>query len=310
MNRFSQYFRSDFQELARRYSERLPVWEKFAERVKEKVEEALQKSRLEYIRVEYRIKSLESFLEKCMRRNFNNPFTDIRDIIGFRIIFPFVDDLDNFHEMVNTHFDVVERTNKRDAQGYKVFAYEAIHYHLLLDGTMFELQLRTLIQNTWAVLDQRLFYKTRDTVPHHIRRKMNRLVALFEIAEDEFKLLRGECLDYIQIYSKAKSQSLSPLPLNIMSLEAFHRTCYKDLTFVKENVDMTINLLKQYGIETIGDLKDAMEETEHLRQQQMERMPDYSHYFDVYLYVVISWLKSGKKPEMIETPTAETEIAN
>jgi ppGpp synthetase/RelA/SpoT-type nucleotidyltranferase len=290
-NTFGAYFRKDFKELARIYSERLPKLEEMAEKLEALLVNELKLGGIEFIEVETRVKTLESFLEKCMRKNINNPFTDITDLVGVRVIFPFLDDLDIVEPVIKKNFEILKKVDKKQEQGYKVFAYEAIHYHLLYEGSVFELQLRTLIQHTWAVLDQKLFYKTRDKVPNQIRRRMNRLIALFELVDEEFQELKNDCREYIRAYSCAKIQTLAPLPLDIMSLEAYHRTSFSNLLFIKENVDLTIEILHNYSIRTIGDLINVMEESKELRKEKSLSMPEYANYFDFQLMVVISYLK-------------------
>jgi ppGpp synthetase/RelA/SpoT-type nucleotidyltranferase len=277
------------------YSERSPKLEKFSSIIENLIIDEIKQSRIDIISIETRVKTLESFLEKCMRKNINNPFTDITDLIGVRIVFPFFDDLEKMEVILKKNFDILKKVDKKQEQGYKVFAYEAVHYHLLYEGNVFELQLRTLIQHTWAVLDQKLFYKTRDKVPHQIRRRMNRLIALFELVDEEFQELKDDCKEYIRAYSCAKVQTLSPLPLDIMSLEAYHRTSFAKFEFIKENVDLTIEILHNYNIKSIGDLISIMEESKDLRDEKSVAMPEYASYFDFQLLVVISYLKRREK---------------
>lgn len=305
MTKISQYFRSDFQELARLYAERKPRYEEFVQKADLRLREIFRHPKVELYGIDHRIKSLESFLEKCMRKSVNNPFNDIIDLVGFRIIFLYSEHLEAIEQIIRDHFQVLARFDKKQEYGYKVFAYDAVHYHLLFEGQAFELQLRTLIQHTWAVLDQRLFYKTQDRVPHQIRRKMNRLAALFELAEEEYRRMREECRDFIEEYSLAKSDTLAPLPLDLMSLEAYHRTCFSTHDFVRENVDLTIKLLHNYGVRTIGDLREAMRESEELRKRKSEEMAEYANFFDFHLFIVISMLK--QRDEVREKPTTEID---
>ena len=76
---FGAYFRTDFKELARIYSERLPKLKEVASSIEELIVEEIKSARIDVINIETRIKTLESFLEKCMRKNINNPFTDVAD---------------------------------------------------------------------------------------------------------------------------------------------------------------------------------------------------------------------------------------
>ena len=47
----------------------------------------------------------------------------------------------------------------------------------------FEVQVRSTIQDAWSVLDHKIKYKK--SIPHSLRRQINALAALFEIADRE-----------------------------------------------------------------------------------------------------------------------------
>ena len=48
----------------------------------------------------------------------------------------------------------------------------------------FELQIRTIIQDSWSVLDHKIKYKK--SIPGQLKRRINVLSALFELADREF----------------------------------------------------------------------------------------------------------------------------
>ena len=53
-----------------------------------------------------------------------------------------------------------------------------------------ELQIRTVIQDAWSMLDHKIKYK--NSIPQNLKRRINRLSALFEIADDEFLNIQKE----------------------------------------------------------------------------------------------------------------------
>ena len=57
----------------------------------------------------------------------------------------------------------------------------------------FELQIRTTVQDSWSVLDHKIKYKRN--IPDSLRRRINRLAALFELADQEFVDIRDETLN-------------------------------------------------------------------------------------------------------------------
>jgi hypothetical protein len=54
----------------------------------------------------------------------------------------------------------------------------------------FELQIRTIIQDAWSVLDHKIKYKKN--IPNELKRRIIRLSALFEVADEEFLRIKGE----------------------------------------------------------------------------------------------------------------------
>lgn len=296
MNRLTCYFRSDFADLARIYNERLDGMRKFADEMRARIEALLAECGVEGARVECRVKTLESFLEKVLRKNLNNPFMDCVDLIGLRIVYPFGEDRDGIEAAVTRRFEVLERFDKREEQGYKVFAYTALHLHLLHEGRVFELQFRTLIQDTWSQIDNLLFYKTGDTVPPAIRRKMNRLLALFEIADDEFQSLRDEVRDYVRGHARASDSALKAMPVDLMSLEIYQRKALPALKFHRENVDATVGVLHNRGLRTIGDVASLLAATEEARRRRSAEMPEYADRFDFHLFAALAEAHGVRQP--------------
>lgn len=288
MNRLTCYFRSDFADLARIYQDRLESMNRFAAAMRARVEAVLDEAGVAGARVECRVKSLESFLEKVLRKNLNNPFTDCVDLIGLRVVYPFGEDRDAIERAVSDRFEVLERYDKRQEQGYKVFAYTALHLHLLHEGRVFELQFRTLIQDTWSQIDTLLFYKTGDTVPPAIRRKMNRLLALFEIADDEFQSLRDEVREFVRGHARASDEAMRAMPLDLMSLEVYQRKAMPALRFLREHVDAAVGVMLNRGLRTVGEVEALLSRTEEPRRRRAKEMPEHADRFDFHLFAALA----------------------
>jgi hypothetical protein len=59
-----------------------------------------------------------------------------------------------------------------------------------------EIQVRTVLQDAWAIIDHHLSYKQESDVPKILRRKLNSLAGLVETAHDQFDQVRNEREDY------------------------------------------------------------------------------------------------------------------
>lgn len=127
----------------------------------------------------------------------------ITDLIGIRIVCLYEDELDLVAEVVRSHFEVIEISNRvADVESTEsAFGYKGLHMDLRLNATRaplpeyaayapyrFELQVRTVIQDAWSVLDHKIKYKK--SIPNALKRRINVLSALFELADREFKQIR------------------------------------------------------------------------------------------------------------------------
>jgi hypothetical protein len=60
----------------------------------------------------------------------------------------------------------------------------------------YEIQARTVLEHAWAEIEHDLGYRSRDAVPDAVRRRLNRLAGLLELADQEFVAIRRELTDY------------------------------------------------------------------------------------------------------------------
>ncbi|MEO5323046.1 hypothetical protein PV773_06955 [Mesorhizobium sp. CC13] len=77
----------------------------------------------------------------------------------------------------------------------------------------FELQIRTVVQDSWSVLDHKIKYKK--SIPIELKRRINTLAALFELADREFREIREgttEALNRTEEYGTIEAESASPEP--------------------------------------------------------------------------------------------------
>lgn len=165
--------------------------------------------------VSARIKSYDECIRKFKRRYLpdiaNGQSYEIKDflsdIIGIRAICFYSDDIEVIERELKKQFRIIETTDK-SGQLEKTddkFGYKSLHLILELKKKAslnkesqnfcklkFELQVRTVIQDAWSNLDHKIKYKK--SIPQKLSRRINRLSALFEIAEDEFMNIRDEIM--------------------------------------------------------------------------------------------------------------------
>jgi ppGpp synthetase/RelA/SpoT-type nucleotidyltranferase len=129
----------------------------------------------------------------------------ITDLIGLRLVCLYEDEIEPMGEFVRRHFNVIEVSDKTaEIEGTEnAFGYKGLHLDLTLDAERaampeyqlfapyrFELQIRTIIQDSWSTLDHKIKYKK--SIPGSLKRRINTLAALFELADREFRQVRDE----------------------------------------------------------------------------------------------------------------------
>jgi len=157
-----------------------------------------------------RLKEFDSFLSKIKRKKLIDPFNEIHDLIGFRIICLFLEDITKIGDLLSKEFEVFFIENKIEEASHDVFGYMASHYKArlkdkdkdkdkivdLAKNYSFEIQIRTIAQDAWASISHHLFYKHDISLPANLKRDFHALSGLFYIADTHFSLLQDEQQKY------------------------------------------------------------------------------------------------------------------
>ncbi|GEB10300.1 GTP pyrophosphokinase [Streptococcus equinus] len=174
------------------YAEYLPlILEDFSERIQEKNKEAKQATGYKlFEHFVARVKTPESMVEKCQRKNFpvttESALKEIRDSIGLRIVCGFVDDIYILVELIRQFDDCKVVAEKDYIKNAKPNGYRS--YHMIVEvvtpypdclgneqGSYFiEIQLRTIAMDSWASLEHQMKYKHDIKDPKRIVRELKR----------------------------------------------------------------------------------------------------------------------------------------
>jgi putative GTP pyrophosphokinase len=174
----------------------------------------------EVTKIEGRIKEKEECIKKFHRKYQSKLEADeqpyeikdyISDLIGIRIVCLYEDQISVLSEVLQRHFRILDVTDKISAveSTEDSFGYKGLHMDLALNdkmaslpkyqpymGLSFEVQIRSLIQDAWSVLDHKIKYKK--SIPVDLKRRINVLSALFELADREFKEIRNATAELMQ----------------------------------------------------------------------------------------------------------------
>jgi putative GTP pyrophosphokinase len=157
-----------------------------------------------------RIKNFSSFFYKYLRllkTGMNDP--QITDLLGIRVICPFIEDLQAAEDLIRNNFSIVEREIKGHYT-FQQFCYESTHLlvkipQAIIDkngdpGTeIVEVQIRTILQDAWAEVEHELVYKVEfSPFDEPMKRKLAAVNASLSLADMIFQEIRS----YQRKYSK------------------------------------------------------------------------------------------------------------
>ena len=153
-----------------------------------------------------RVKSFDSYYKKLLKYPpkcaLDDLPTTITDIIAIRVVCSFLSDVASVEKAIQEHFDVVEVEKKGSARTVIEFGYESIHVlvnipeHLkqglsLPKGLVFEIQIRTILQDAWAEVEHELVYKAEfSPFDNPLKRKMAAINASLTLADITFQEIR------------------------------------------------------------------------------------------------------------------------
>lgn len=200
----------------------------------------------------------------------------LTDLIGIRAVCFYSEEVYEIRKNLKKYFKQIEVTDKSGLleKTDDKFGYKSLHLQLVLKNRLkgiadaehyknikIELQIRTVIQDAWSILDHKIKYKK--SIPQKLKRRINRLSALFEIADDEFLNIQKEITqEERKISSRLKkggkierSKVLDVFRFLFVALKFF-----PDYNFIEYKVDGFVQeILLQKNNFTEGELNDALQ---------------------------------------------------
>ncbi|CAH7268888.1 putative Region found in RelA / SpoT s family protein [Vibrio chagasii] len=197
----------DIKEEVEKYKKVQPVYDSFTKKLHMLLEELFDSKGIDLVIMESRAKTVESFKGKIERedKDYTDPLNEITDLSGIRIIAYYNSDVDEISNLIRKEFEIDEENSvdKRKIDEEDRFGYQSSHLVVSLSdsrknlfewsafkGLRAEIQVRTVLQHSWAAIDHKLRYKTEELIPTYLKRKLYRLSALLELADEEFESIK------------------------------------------------------------------------------------------------------------------------
>jgi putative GTP pyrophosphokinase len=202
------------------YGEKYDLYASYTESIRDVLVNIMKSNGIDILPPESRTKDYDSLVGKILRPEKDGRYTrlsSVTDLSGVRLIAYVKDDCDKICSIIRKNFKVDESnsidkgTEFDDGQfGYSsrhlVVSYKSDRTRLpefnLFKGLKAEVQVRTLLQHTWAAIDWKLRYKSKDEAPREVRRKLFRISALLETADDEFSYVTNGIGELKEVYRK------------------------------------------------------------------------------------------------------------
>lgn len=279
----SLHFEQEEQLFAAFYASQIPRISNICDGLQKHIAELLGRGNgIAGVKVEGRVKDLDECLRKFSSKyryaleEANQPYAirdHLTDLIGLRVVCLYEDEIWKVAELIRPRFNVIEITDKiAKVEGTDdSFGYKGLHLDLAfraedvglepgasLPVEQFELQVRTIIQDSWSVLDHQIKYKK--SIPSPLKRRINVLAALFELADREFRQIRDETEAGLQ--SALDESALQDAPsdsrlatrdghasseLNAFTFLKIVNHFFKDFAFEPDKVDGFVESIKSWS---------------------------------------------------------------
>ncbi|MGV3525443.1 MAG: GTP pyrophosphokinase [Candidatus Sericytochromatia bacterium] len=215
------------------YHRDLPLLHALKQEVSTQLETLLTASDIKIHSLSARIKSPQSLEYKLKRPDKTyRALAEVTDLVGVRLITYFEDTIDQLAAQIEQAFEIdyLRSIDKRKSADVSQFGYRSLHYICRPKGSgskhpyAFEVQIRTILQHTWAEIEHDLGYKSTTRIPPEMRRRFSRVAGLLELADDEFIAIRSDLERYRDSVQAKLSEADTALTLDQVSLEAFLQT--------------------------------------------------------------------------------------
>jgi len=191
----------DIQNFQTEYQDKYESFKKLAETGRSLLSHQLSKGNIQTHSFPIRVKSINSSINKIRKNSFLNPFAEIKDLAGIRVVCLFLSDIQRVAAVAKSTFEILEEDNKIKDSPENYFGYvdhkliaklkrDSLQNSItpLLDFH-FEIQIRTISQDAWASISHKLDYKEPSQIPQHLRRDFFALQGLFYVADTHFDIL-------------------------------------------------------------------------------------------------------------------------
>jgi len=235
----------------------------------------------------FRVKTLKSLTTKIDEKDKYESLSDITDVLGVRIVTYYANDVDLIEGVIKKEFLVDEENtvDKRKKDSPDRFGYMSLHYivsinkdreqlveYELFKGIRFEIQIRTILQHTWAEIEHDLGYKSKDSVPEHVRRKFSILSGCLELIDSQFVEISQIIKEYDETTkSEISSSAISSIGVDAISMKNYVLTSSQLEDLYRRYVDYTVEQSNRSEHELYLRMVDSTKKDEDVNYSNISR---------------------------------------
>lgn len=332
--------------IIQQYHDNQDIYRAFKKDILDILERIVETHQFRISNIAIRIKEEDVLKKKIIYKNKYQDINEVTDIVAARIITLFENDVDRLYTCIKDNFQVIEYKDKRK-KNYDDridFGYNSLHLLLKFSDErcqfieyqdykdiVFELQIRTTIQHSWAEIEHGLGYKSQYEIPKDIRRRLTRLSATLELVDEEFVYIAKAIEEYNQglvhiekvlktdINVNSLIQYVNNSPIINDTLQRLHDEYHFAFERDKELISQArlIQRFHYMGYTYIHELDDFVQKNiKEIEDLSRERVIEYGRKESVNIYQVLVWLslvmlaKEGvKDPEDIFSPEVIENLA-
>jgi putative GTP pyrophosphokinase len=255
-------------------------YEYLARKIAAVISEVLEAQDINVHAITNRAKSIASLSKKIETRSSDAPIESITDLAGIRIITYVESDVELVAKVVEELFkvDTANSLNKDIELGEDKVGYRSLHYVAQINdnraklpeyrrfkGLKFEIQIRTILQHSWAEIEHDRNYKFSGELPSEIKRRFKLLAGMLEIADREFNNIARDIDEYsFNVKNEANRGNLD-INVNSASLKSYLGEKFQEIIELgrlepdfNSGDKLIVEELKSFGITTLKELDEII----------------------------------------------------
>ena len=259
------------QELKAKYDALCPKYINLKNEVIYILEQKIQTKNIPYDAIYGRVKTFDSFIKKIQKKEILDPFSEIHDICGTRVICFFLSQKKEIEIVLEDNFEIIEKDEKEQNIPMESFDYLSINYTACLTSkcsgaryeglhnTKFEIQLRTITEHAWCAVSHNLSYKHPNAIPTSLKKNLYALNALFYLAGRNFEELYQASQNMKEEEDRKDLKQIGKEEINFDTLAAYLKKKLPDREIAPpQHTSLLSEELYRAGYRTIDELDDKL----------------------------------------------------